>query len=268
MLGAAKGEKLSVWIQPVPTISEELRAEFAALRAKYPRVAAGIDAELDQLLFPQSANILPMTWATDLGSTASDAPVSSQAGAGAGGGTGSTEPAIGGGRIEPAPATTIGQIEPDVIRPGVDDEYWQESVAFWDGVEQIRLKAVGPAMETLKGAMDEMGLTYAEQGQAQGYAYALVADLTVAQINAVAELECVMAVFEDAIFTTMDAMVGLGGARLGTEHTMSTPAPGSEIGRSTTAAAAVAAATKVAPVLLGAALLCGGAVVVAQKRRR
>jgi|GEM_PF-1376514 len=249
LLAAAATDVFPVWIVPVPVIDDEVRAAFEELKAAYPRIAADRGVTLEGVLFPQHAETLPFPMPF-LG--AADTPVAV---------TDPAPPTIGSTRPAPTTDKPGGGTEPAVREPALDDEYWRESAAFWEGVEEIRAMAVAGSLEELGAALDEMGVAY--ENQQTG----LSAEMTSAQINAIAGSPHVAAIWENAVHT-MDASSGYDTWR-GIEQTTSAPAPG--FGARTAAAASELAETaaKAAPaVLLGMAIVCGGAVMLQRRRRQ
>ncbi len=185
------GDEVSVWIQPSPVITDGLRAQFAALKAKCPQVAG--DLNLEDLFGHARASILPAIGraiSTEVTVAVEPVPGSTTAGSA---GSGSSGQATG---------------DPSPRKPGADiipgEEYWQEYETFWQALEEIQVNAMAPSLADIKAAFEDMGATYKESGNP------LSADLTAAEIQALAALPAVSVILEDMVFTTMDDVVLMG----------------------------------------------------------
>ncbi len=188
--GLSSTEKISVWIQPTPVETEELKVQFAALKEKYPEFTKSM--ELNDILYARYAIDLPLYDTRGGG-------VSSSEGSD-GGPVPSGDEAVSYIVLDDKtdPAQSRERIEAEILPIMPEEEYRQEYSSFWEELEQIRLQAVIPSLETIKETLDGMGITYSDNETS------LVADLTVAQIHEIVELAAVSTVFEDAVFTTMD----------------------------------------------------------------
>lgn len=179
LLTLPAGEKLTVWVHPAPVVTDELLAQFAALQAKYPKVAPG--AKLADLLANDYAQILPAVM-MDGGQGGAAPPT-----------TGKTTPAQSPEGTTFAPDQNRSATDAGLITR-MDDEYWRDQAAFWQEFEAIRLHALTPSMAALREAMAGMDMAYTDKETS------LTADLTAAQIRAVGDLRCVSTVHEDQVF--------------------------------------------------------------------
>lgn len=235
-------EKVSVWIQPTPVITDSLKAQFAALKAKYPKV--GADTNLEDLFFYARASILPTIGravSTDLLAE----PVTDGILVALPDGSGSSGQSTG---------------ESPTRKPGdetiPDEAYWLEHQTFWQALEEIRTAAVAQSLTDIKAALDGMGATFNESGSS------LTADLTAAQIRALASLPAVSFVLEDMVFTTMEdgVLMGRGSSDAGATGdgaappVMSKATAGESASAANTSPAVYATAVLVVGVLMGCGL--------------
>ncbi|MDP2871383.1 MAG: hypothetical protein Q8P31_02450 [Bacillota bacterium] len=187
----APDEKVAVWIQPSPVITDGLRAQFAALKAKYPNAAG--DMNLEDLFGYARASILPAIGrAISTEATVAVEPVPGS----------TTEGSVGSGSSGQATGA------PPPQKPGADtkpdEEHWREYEAFWQGLGEIQVKAMAPSLADIKAALEDLGAAYKDSGNS------LTADLTAAGIQALAALPAVSAILEDMVFTTMDDVLLMG----------------------------------------------------------
>ncbi|SCY97152.1 hypothetical protein [Alkaliphilus peptidifermentans] len=169
-------EKVSVWIQPAALENDELKAQFQALKEKYPEHTIGM--EFTDIFFYGFGYAVPDT------------------GSGVSGGNASVS--YGATRAVDLPAN-LEKSDVEILPVFPDEEYWQEYNEMWKELEQIHLQAITPSIISIKEALDNKGIIYQDNGSS------VAADLTVEEINELAELSSVSMIFEDGIFTTMDS---------------------------------------------------------------
>jgi len=179
--GMSASQKIKVSIQPTTVISDELKAAFAALKTKYPKIAAEINYELENLIggYGVSGNSrVGFAVAEDLVG-GPDKAVSS-----------GTMPAV---IIDPARPTD----KPLIIDPKHDDEYWQQMNAFWSEVEQLRQQSMAQSIFAIEAELMQMGVEYTATS------YGVIAELSVTQLNVIAQHSVVAIVYEEQEYSTM-----------------------------------------------------------------
>jgi hypothetical protein len=247
------GEKVTVWLYPAHVITDGIRAQFAALKQKYPGMGEGLD--LDALFMTCAQGYIARDLiACDDGSCAMP-ELTIETRPAIGGGDGATS---GGGASDPGgsvkPAIWEGKPEPDVLRPDVqpDDEYWRAYNVFWAAVEEIRLQAVAQSISEIRAALERMGVTYREESAC------VVADLTAGQIQEIAELKAVAGVCEETLFTTMvDASLMIRGGGDAGERTAPPTAETKNAAAAIASAANSPAGYATAVLLIGALMALG-----------
>jgi len=164
----ASSETVNVSFQPTVVITAEIVSHFNALKTKYPKVFTEVKINLEDLL-----------GVGQVSAGYSRMPLIAVS-------------------MTPAPRTDAA---PPVEKPGAeirqDDEYWKQQSAFWSEIEQLRVLATAGSMESIKADLETMGVSYTAQGTA------VVAELTAMQVNEVAKLAAVAAVYEHIEITAM-----------------------------------------------------------------
>jgi hypothetical protein len=232
--GVAASEKITVWIHPAAVVTETIRARFAAIKAKYPKIAEGL--ELADLLSYARAYIMPAV-----------------------------------GRDVIVPEGSGGTAEPGVVEPGKtepapvpEDEYWREYSEFWQQIEELRAQAVAPSLAAIRSALEDNGIAYREEGTA------VTADMTAGQIRAIAELPPVEAIYEYVIYTLMDGGVDQTGTPRGSTAAGDTKPPvATKDGAPESAGAAIptSSGAYVAAVLLVGGLMAFGLRTIHARRK-
>lgn len=203
ILGLPAAEKVKVSIQPNPVETDNLKAQFEVLKKKYPEYTSGMEL----------SNILPYGYGYAVPESRGGGVSSS------GGSTGYAVPAVDAplNYVASAADAAVSYVVPDnqgkstptstkqnaVDLPLViNEKSRQEYSAMWGELDKIRQQAVMPSLSDIKKALDSKGAAYKEIGNS------ISAELTTAQIQEVAKLSSVSAVFEEATYTTMDAAMG------------------------------------------------------------
>lgn len=238
LLKRASSEKVKVSLQPTLVITAEIRAQFAALKTKYPKVFAEVNLNLDDFFGNTQGGAAygRVMIANDaVGSTGSATPDAAV-----------SYPAKDSVLVDPARPNE---------KPGEEikysEEYWQEYNDFWSELERLRVLALADSLASIGSALKEMGITYTDNG------YSLVAELSPEQIKTMAEQAAVVTIYEEHEYHTMD-----------THHFR-----GSEVGEKTLAlapamtedAAGIPDGNKT-PRIIGFTALFAGAVIVLRRR--
>ena len=204
LLNLASPEKVKVSLQPTLVITAEIRAQFAALKTKFPKVFAEVNLNLDDFFGNNQGAMLygrVMMASDGEGSTSSATPDAAV-----------SYPAKDSILVDPARPNE---------KPGEEikysEEYWQEYNAFWAALEELRVHAMAGSLASIGSALKEMGITYTDNG------YSLVAELSVEQIKTMAEHAAVVAIYEEYEYVTMDNTLALRGSLTGEK--MLAPAP-------------------------------------------
>ncbi len=187
----SRREKVTVWIEPAPVETDQVRTGFTALKKKYPEHTLGMELP-EALLYGYGYTVPDMR---DLGVSSGEASASYRV-------PGGDEP-VRNAAIEPAePVVPLKKQGTGSMANIPDQEYWKEYGTFWEELEQIRMQAVIPSLESIEETLDSMGITYKENGAS------VAADVTVDQIHEIAQLPSVWVIFEEAAFTAMDVDAG------------------------------------------------------------
>ena len=204
----AAGDKVKVIIYPAFIETAALQAQYEALKARYPEFAKDLPKLSEIFSGGYYAITLPAPMILREG-IPMDLPLgpteagqgSTEAGQGsteAGQGPteavqGSTEAGQGSSSsIEPAGASS----DPSAGRP--NDENWQLYTAFQEELDAIRRAGLAPSLSAIGTKLGTMNISYELNDNF------VTTELNTAQINEIATLSDVDAVYEDAIFTTMD----------------------------------------------------------------
>lgn len=238
--GLPAAEKVSVSIQPTPVETDDLKAQFAALKKKYPELTSGM--ELSHIL-PSYGYDLPII--RDGGGSSS----SGSAGYAVPEGDAAVSYAVPEPQVDPA--LPVEKTAPSILPIMPDEKYQQEYAAMWKQLEQICLQAVTPSLSTIKKTLDSMGITYENNGAS------IEADLTAEQINNIANLSAVSAVYEKADYVTMDAIA---------PQMARSNAPAEMMAASVEAKKDESSSSNLPLILIAGALLTGGALVMYRRR--
>lgn len=198
----AAGEKVKVILLPVFASTDALEQQFTALKEKYPEFTEGLGG-LSQIF---SGYAVPYFAPEPMIEPA----VTPEGATGAGSAPGSavslpaeTWPAkTDNGQSEPYPAKDMPVLEESPNAGTNDeaaDEYWRRYAAFQEELETLRQAGISGSLSAIASKLDSMALTYTASPNQ------LLVEMTAAQINEIAKLAEVEAVYEDAVFTTMDA---------------------------------------------------------------
>ena len=179
-------EKVTVWIQPRAVESEDLQAQFTTLKSKFPDFT--VNLALSDVLSHGTAVPLPLR----------GAGISSFEGAPDQAGTREDEVTSYVAPSSKAATDLPKNSDTAMIPTEPSEEYLQEQSAFWEELEQIRLQAITPSLHIIKDALDSMAISFQDKETT------VTAEMTVAQINEIAQLSAVSTIYEEAIFSTMD----------------------------------------------------------------
>ena len=238
LLKLASSEKIKVSLQPTLVITAEIRAQFAALKTKYPKVFSEVNLNLDDF------------FGNTYGATMYGRDMMANDGVGS---TGSATPdaAV---SYPPKDSIVVDPARPNE-KPGEEirysEEYWQEYNAFWSALEELRVQAMSGSLASIGSALKEMGITYTDNG------YSLVAELSPEQIRTMAEHAAVVAIYEEYEYSTMDD-IAFRGSMTGEKTLALAPAM--------TEDAAGTPSSNKAPMIIGITALFAGAVVVLRRR--
>lgn len=194
-------EKVKVAIFPVFKETAELRERYEDLKAQYPKHTLGMPSLQEMFGFngysvrtlpgvmevPEPMD-LPEGIEIDSKPTPEIRPLPAEEGA-SGGGQGSVEPYPG---------------RDDISRVAPDEEYWRLYEEFAQKLEAIRLDGIAASIGEITAALDDRGIAYEIRDAV------IVAEMTAAEIQAVADLAAVASIHEDMIFTTMDELLRSG----------------------------------------------------------
>jgi hypothetical protein len=178
--GLSAAERVAVRIEPVPVETDEVIAQFAVVKGKYPELSKGM----------QLVDFLPYGYFP--GFRGGTEP--------SGGGSGSyavSDPVLR-GESPSEKSEIIAPVERPDIDNAQDEEYWLEQNAFWQELEHIRQQSIAPSLDGIRNFLTGIGVAYQENGMS------ISADLTAAEIRQVSELPVVATVFEEMLYDTMD----------------------------------------------------------------
>jgi hypothetical protein len=178
--GLSAAEKVAVRIDPVPVETDEVIAQFAVVKGKYPELSKGMEL----------ADFLPYGYVP--GFRGGTEP--------SGGGSGSdavSDPVLR-GESPREKSDIIASVDRPDIDNAQDEEYWQEQNAFWQELERIRQQSIAPSLDGIRNFLAGIGVAYQENGMS------ISADMTAAEIRQVSELPLVATVFEEMLYETMD----------------------------------------------------------------
>ncbi|KAF0196622.1 MAG: hypothetical protein FD169_875 [Bacillota bacterium] len=239
LLKLESSDKVKVSLQPILVITAEIRAQFAALKTKYPKVFAEVNLNLDDL------------FGNTYGATVSSRVMMANDGVGS---TGSATPDA----AVSYPAKDSIVVDParpsDKPREEIkySEEYWQEYNAFWSELEQLRVQAMSGSLASIGSVLTEMGVTYIDNG------YSVVAELSAEQIKTMAEHAAVVTIYEEYEYSTMDDNFLRGSSLIG-EKTLAPALSIAEDGVGTPDG-------NKTPMIIGITVLFAGAVVVLRRR--
>lgn len=140
--------------------------------------------------------------------------------------------------------------KPGFIDPSFDDAYWQQYSAFWAEIEQFCVRAMAGSLSSIKSALDGLGIAYSDNG------YTLTAELTVEQLEIVAELPPVQSIYEENAYNITDEAVVTRGSMT----------KGKTLAPMMTEDSAGISSSKHMPVAIGVTAMFAGAFAIVRRR--